>query len=104
MNHIHSRELATRVDVAARPGHNGRVVSPAPADARDHLERLRRGHAILRELRLRELRTLSVDEARLQYDQLVRAVQTQSHDRGPELERRAIEERVALRRRLTGRR
>jgi len=79
-------------------------MSLRPADVRDHLERLRRGHAILRELRLGELRTLSVDEARLQYDQLVRAGQTQSHDRGPELERRAIEERVALRRRLTGRR
>jgi hypothetical protein len=75
-----------------------------PADVRDHLERLRRGHAILRDLRLGELRTLSVDEARLQYDQLVRAGQAQSHDRGPELERRAIEERVALRRRLAGRR
>jgi hypothetical protein len=72
-------------------------MSLEPADVRDHLERLRRGHAILLDLRLRELRTLSVDEARLQYDQLV-------HDRGPELERRAIEERVALRRRLTGRR
>jgi hypothetical protein len=79
-------------------------MSLVPADVRDHLERLRRGHAILRELRLRELRTLSVDEARLQYDQLVRAGQVQVHDRGPELERRAIEERVALRRRLAGRR
>jgi hypothetical protein len=79
-------------------------MSLEPADVRDHLERLRRGHAILRELRLAELRTLSVDEARLQYDQLVRAGHTQFHDRGPELERRAIEERVALRRRLTGRR
>jgi hypothetical protein len=79
-------------------------MSLGPADVRDHLERLRRGHAILRELRLAELRTLSVDEARLQYDQLVRAGQTQFHDRRPELERRAIEERVALRRRLTGRR
>jgi hypothetical protein len=79
-------------------------MSLGPADVRDHLERLRRGHAILRKLRLEELRTLSVDAARLQYDQLVRTGQTQSHDRGPELERRAIEERVALRRRLTGRR
>jgi hypothetical protein len=57
-----------------------------PADVRDHLERLRRGHAILRDLRLAELRTLSVDEARLQYDQLVRVGQTQSLDRGPETE------------------
>jgi hypothetical protein len=79
-------------------------MSLGPADVRDHLERLRRGHAILRDLRLEELRALTVDEARLQYDQLVRTGQTQSRDRGPELERRAIEERVALRRRLTGRR
>lgn len=75
-----------------------------PADVRDHLARLRRGHAILRDLRLRELRALSIDEARAQYDQLVRTWQAQPGDRGPELERRAIEERVALRRRLAGRR
>ena len=37
-------------------------MSPRPADVRDHLERLSRGHAILRDLRLVELRTLSVDE------------------------------------------
>ena len=49
-------------------------------------------------------REMSESLNRSQYDQLVRAVQTHSHDRGPELERRAIEERVALRRRLTGRR
>ena len=57
-------------------------MSLGPADVRNHLERLRRGHAILRDLRLGELRLLSVDEARLQYDRLVRAGQTQSHDRG----------------------
>jgi hypothetical protein len=57
-------------------------MSLRPADVRDHLERLRRGHAILRDLRLRELRTLSVDEARLQYDRLVRAGPTLSHGAG----------------------
>jgi len=75
-----------------------------PADVRDHLERLRRGHAVLRQLRLAELRDLTVDQARAQYDQLVRTAQAQIGERGPELERRAIEERVALRRRLAGRR
>jgi hypothetical protein len=77
-------------------------MSRGPADVRNHLERLRRGHAILRDLRRGELRTLSVDEARLQYDRLVRAGQTQSHDRGPELERRAIEEHRVLPVEVTG--
>jgi hypothetical protein len=71
--------------------------------ARDHLRRLRRGHAILRDLRLRELRDLSVTQSRAQYDALVRTWQSQSGNRGVALERRAIEERVALRRRLAGR-
>jgi hypothetical protein len=76
----------------------------APPDVRDHLRRLRRGHAILRELRLRELRGLSVADARAQYDQLVRTWQAQASDRVPALESRAIEQRVVLRRRLAGRR
>jgi len=76
----------------------------ARCDVRDHLQRLRRGHAILRELRLRELRTLSVADARAQYDDLVQTWQAQPHDLGAALERRAIEQRVALRRRLAGRR
>jgi hypothetical protein len=75
-----------------------------PPDVRDHLQRLRRGNALLRELRLRELRQLSVADARAQYDRLVRTWQAQASHRGPALERRAIERRVALRRRLTGRR
>jgi hypothetical protein len=73
-------------------------------DLRDHLQRLRRGHAILRELRLRELRTLSVADARAQYDDLVQTWQAQPRDLGAALERQAIEQRVALRRRLAGRR
>ena len=76
----------------------------AQPDVRDHLQRLRRGHAILRDLRLRQLQTLSVDEARVQYDALVRTWQSQRADLGKALERRAIEQRVALRRRLAGRR
>jgi hypothetical protein len=75
-----------------------------PGDVRDHLERLRRGHAILRDLKLGELRALSVDQARAQYDQLVRTWQAQPRELGPALERRVIEHRVALRRRLAGRR
>ena len=75
-----------------------------PRDIQDHLQRLRRGHAILRELRLRELRTLSVGEARAQYDRLVRTWEAGPRDRGAALERRAIEQRVVLRRRLAGRR
>jgi hypothetical protein len=73
-------------------------------DIRDHLQRLRRGHAILRDLRLRELRTLSIVDAREQYDRLVETWQAQPRDLGAALERRAIEQRVALRRRLAGRR
>jgi hypothetical protein len=76
----------------------------AQRDVRDHLQRRRRGHAILRELRLRELRTLSVADARAQYDDLVQTWQAQPRDLGAALERRAIEQRVALRRRLAGRR
>ena len=71
-------------------------------DVRDHLQRLRRGHAILRELRLRELRTLSVADARAQYDDLVQTSQSAPRDLGAALERRAIEQRVALRHRLAG--
>ena len=73
-------------------------------DVRDHLERLRRGLAVLRDRRLRELRTLSIDEARAQYDALVRTWHAQRADLGDALERRAIAQRVALRRRLAGRR
>jgi hypothetical protein len=84
--------------------HNGGVMNLAWIDVRDHLERLRRGHALLRELRLRELRSLSLDEARAQYDRLVRTWQAQPRDLGSALERRAIEQRMTLRRRLSGRR
>jgi hypothetical protein len=84
--------------------HNGGAMDSARVDVRDHLERLRRGHAILRHLRLRELCALSLEEARAQYDQLVRTWQAQAADPGPTLGRRAIEQRVTLRRRLAGRR
>jgi hypothetical protein len=80
------------------------AMDPSRADVRDHLERLRRGHAILRDLRLRQLRELSEADSRAQYDRLVRTWQAQAGDRDPALDRRAIEQRVALRRRLAGRR
>jgi len=73
-------------------------------NVQDHLQRLRRGHAILRELRLRELRTLSIADARAQYERLVQMWQARPRDLGAALERQAIEQRVALRRRLAGRR
>jgi hypothetical protein len=73
-------------------------------DVVDHLRRLRRGEAILRDLRLRELRELSVADARAQYDCLVATLQAQPGHLGTALARRAIERRVALRRRLAGRR
>ena len=76
----------------------------AQAEVRDHLDRLRRGHAILRDLRLRQLRTLSVADSDAQYDALVQVGQTQRYALGETLERRAIEQRVELRRRLAGRR
>lgn len=73
-------------------------------DLRDHLDRLRRGHTILRALRLRELCTLTADESRAQYDALVRLWEAQRAALGAALDRRAIGDRVALRRRLAGRR
>jgi hypothetical protein len=76
----------------------------AQPDVRDHLQRLRRGHAMLRELKLREVRTLSIADARAQYDALVQTWQAQRGHRGDALERRAPEQRVELRRRLAGRR
>jgi len=77
-------------------------MDPTRRDVQDHLQRLRRGHAILRELRLRELRSLSVADARAQYDDLVQTWQAPPRDRGAALDRRAIEHRIALRRRLAG--
>lgn len=80
------------------------------AVSRDDLRRFLDGHrhadAVLRRLALHRLRTLTVEQARAEYDALVRTWEMSS--RGQEtagvLDRRAIAQRVAFRRRLTGRR
>lgn len=77
--------------------------------SRDELRRFLRGHRVaearLREETLRRLASLSVEEARAEYDSLCRVWETSRMlgDRAA-LDRRAIQERVALRRRLGGRR
>lgn len=77
--------------------------------SRDDLKRFLDGHraadARLREEALRRLRSLSVDDARMEYDSLCRVWETSRllGDRTA-LDRRTIQERVALRRRLAGRR
>lgn len=73
--------------------------------SRDDLQRFLEGHraanARLRDDALRRVRSLSVEEARAEYDSLCRVWET-SRGLGDQaaLDRRAIEERVALRRRL----
>lgn len=73
--------------------------------SRDDLQRFLEGHraanARLRDDALRRLRSLSVEEARAEYDSLCRVWET-SRRLGDQaaLDRRAIEERVVLRRRL----
>ena len=77
--------------------------------SRDDLKRFLDGHraadARLREQTLRRLPAVSVDDARAEYDSLCRVWET-SREQGDTaaLDRRAIQERVALRRRLSGRR
>jgi len=76
---------------------------------RDDLRRFLDGHRAanlrLRREALRRLAALSVEEARAEYDSLCRVWETSRllGDRAA-LDRRAIAERVALRRRLGGRR
>lgn len=77
--------------------------------SRDDLKRFLDGHraanARLREEALRRLPLLSVDEARAEYDSLCRVWETsRALGDGTALDRRAIRERVALRRRLSGQR
>ena len=77
--------------------------------SREELKRFLEGHraadARLREEALRRLAALSVDEARSEYDSLCRVWEA-FRGLGDEavLDRRAIHERVALRRRLGGQR
>jgi hypothetical protein len=89
---------------AAALGYNG----PAMV-SRDDLKRFVEGHraagARLRAETLRQLRALTVEEARAEYDSLCRVWEA---SRGPgdeaALDRLAIRDRVSLRRRLRGRR
>ena len=75
--------------------------------SRGDLERFLDGHraadARLREETLRRLASLTVDEARVEYDSLCRVWEASRSPEGERaLDRRAIEDRVALRRRLAG--
>ncbi|MFQ5830768.1 MAG: hypothetical protein ACE5JD_16675 [Candidatus Methylomirabilia bacterium] len=77
--------------------------------SRDDLKRFLDGHraadARLREEAMRRLPSLSVDDARAEYDSLCLVWETsRTVDDGTALDRQAIQERVALRRRLSGRR
>lgn len=78
--------------------------------SREELRRFVEGHrrasVRLRQEALRRLVSLSVEEARTEYDSLCRVWEVASRTSGDEaaLDRRAIEDRVALRRRLRGRR
>jgi hypothetical protein len=77
--------------------------------SREELKRFLHGHRAadrrLREEALRRLASLGVDEARAEYDSLCHVWETSRTlgDRAA-LDRRAIRDRVALRRRLGGRR
>ena len=73
--------------------------------AREDLTRFLRGHRaadhLLRAATLRRLRELSPEASRAQYDALVRSWEAaRQPGEPPALDRRAIEARVALRRRL----
>ncbi len=73
--------------------------------SRRDLERFLNGHraadARLREETLRRLASLTVDEARVEYDSLCRVWEASRSPGGESaLDRRAIEDRVAFRRRL----
>lgn len=77
--------------------------------SRDDLKRFLDGHraagARLRKETLRRLPSLSVDDARAEYDSLCLVWErSRALGDGSALDRRAIQERVALRRRLGGRR
>jgi len=75
--------------------------------SRDDLKRFLDGHRVadarLRQETLRRLASMSVEEARVEYDSLCRVWErSRPLDDGAALDRRAIQDRVALRRRLGG--
>jgi len=75
------------------------------ADLKRYLDGHRRAERVLRAETLRLLASLTVEQARDEYDSLCRVWEMSRSIEDPVgLDRRAIEERVALRRRLSGRR
>lgn len=77
----------------------------SPEALKRYLEGHRAAEARLRAETLRRLAWLTLDQARAEYDSLCRVWEvSRGLDDGTALDRRAIEDRVALRRRLRGRR
>lgn len=77
----------------------------SPDDLKRFLEGHRAANTRLREEALRRLASLSVEAARAEYDSLCRVWEaSRAPDEEAALDARAIQERVALRRRLAGRR
>ena len=75
------------------------------ADLKRYLDGHRKAERVLRAETLRQLASLTVEQARDEYDSLCRVWEMSRALENPaELDRRAIEERVALRRRLSSRR
>jgi hypothetical protein len=75
------------------------------ADLRRYLDGHRRAERVLRAETLRRLASLTVEQARDEYDSLCRVWEMSRALADPAgLDRRAIQERVALRRRLSSRR
>ena len=75
------------------------------ADLNRYLDGHRRAERVLRAETLRRLASLTVEQARDEYDSLCRVWETSRALADPAaLDRRAIADRIVLRRRLSGRR
>ncbi len=77
----------------------------SPEALRQFLEGHRAAERLLRRQILRKLALLTEEESRAEYDSLCRVWEASGPDEGgPALDRRAVEDRMALRRRLAGQR
>jgi hypothetical protein len=75
------------------------------ADLKQYLDGHRRAERVIRAETLRRLASLTVEQARDEYDSLCRVWEmSRALEDAAGLDRRAIQERVALRHRLSGRR
>ena len=93
-------KIRLRMTLAIPVRMNGMV---SRGDLKRFLDGHRAADARLREETLRRLASLTVDEARVEYDSLCRVWEASRSPEGERaLDRRAIEDRVALRRRLAG--